>query len=128
MNSKTNWLERRTLLKNLKNQDYTIANVYYGVTVGGVEVSGGGYARLALTAANWSEPADDGAGGMESHYTVELVLAKATAAWGLVDGFILVDAAVGGNVFYQDLLSTPTQININNQFRVEANDLVAHEA
>lgn len=45
-NSKSAYLRQKTLLKTLKNQDYTVATVYIGLTVGGVEPIGNGYARI----------------------------------------------------------------------------------
>lgn len=128
-NSKTNWLEQRILLKCLRNTDFTIANAYLGLTAAGAEPVGNGYARLLLVPANWSAPVDDGAGGMEMHYTVDAVLGPAAGGpWGNLDGFTLFDAAVGGNGFYADLLATPQQINDGNEMKVPANLLIIHEA
>jgi hypothetical protein len=129
MGAKSTYLAQKVLLKNLKNQDYTVASVYVGATIGGVEVSGGGYARVALSSANWSGPVADGNGGQQMAYGVDVLFPKATAAWGNVDGFILADAASGGNTFYGPCaLSAAVTINLNDQLRFDANQLVVHEA
>jgi len=126
--SKTQWLERKILRKVLRNEDFTIERVYVGLTVAGVEISGGGYVRLELAKELWSEEADDGQNGMETHYSEELVWPKATSRWGLVDGAFLVDAAEGGNVFYRELLNNPVEIDVNHQFRLDVGSLIVHES
>ncbi|HWR51228.1 MAG TPA: hypothetical protein VN428_08985 [Bryobacteraceae bacterium] len=127
-NSKTQYLEAAFLNKVLKDVDFTVPGVFIGLKVGGVEVAGNGYARQQITAANWSNPADDGAGGMESHNTIDIFFPQASGgAWGLVDGFLLADALTGGNRLYEDALAVSKQIDDLDQFKINAGDLVVHE-
>lgn len=57
---------------------------------GGVEVTGGAYARKATAAADWAV-----GGGSNA---LELAWATATADWGTVVGVGLYDASTGGNL------------------------------
>ncbi len=70
--------------------------------VGGTEVSGGAYARVAVTnnATNW--PA--ASGGAKSN-GVAVTFPQATAAWGTVIAFAIWDAATGGNMLVSAALS-----------------------
>jgi hypothetical protein len=71
---------------------------------GGTEVSGGSYARVAITnnATNW--PA--AAGGSKSNGT-DIVFPAATADWGTLLGWGLFDAASAGNLLYWGRLVGP---------------------
>lgn len=62
---------------------------------GGTEVSGGSYARKAVTnnATNW--PA--ASGGAKANGT-DIVFVTATASWGTVTHFAIFDAATSGNM------------------------------
>jgi hypothetical protein len=129
MAAKSADLARKVLLKNLKNQDYTVGALYLGVTIGGVEVSGNGYARVALTLANWTDPVDDGSGGQKSTYAADIFFPIATGNWGTIDGFVLKDAPTGGNTTYGPCpLSLPILINANDRLVFYANQLVVHES
>lgn len=61
------------------------------------EVSGGSYARVAVTnnATNWP----NASGGVKSNGTI-FTFPAATAGWGTVLSFYIVDAASAGNVLY----------------------------
>lgn len=129
MAAKSSYLSKKFLRKVFKNEDFTVSTVYVGATIGGVEVSGNGYARVATAVSDWTDPVDDGAGGEQTTYTQDVLFPKATAAWGTVDGFIVADAPSGGNILYGPCaLSTPVPINVNDQLRFDANQLVIHEA
>jgi len=101
--SKSDYLENALLDHQLGGPDYTRpATVYVALyTVaptdagGGTEVSGGSYARVAVTnnATNW--PA--ASGGAKSNGT-EITFAEATADWGTVVAFGIFDAVTGGNL------------------------------
>ncbi|MDP9487929.1 MAG: hypothetical protein M3Q49_19420 [Actinomycetota bacterium] len=69
---------------------------------GGTEVSGGAYARVAVTnnATNW--PA--ALGGAKSN-GVAVTFPQATAAWGTVVAWAVWDAATGGNMIDSATLS-----------------------
>lgn len=70
---------------------------------GGTEVTGGSYARVAVTnnVTNW--PA--AAAGAKSNGTV-ITFPTATANWGTVTSFAILDASSGGNFLYWATLTT----------------------
>ncbi|MFA5052749.1 MAG: hypothetical protein WC565_01725 [Parcubacteria group bacterium] len=103
--SKSNYLELEVLDHVLGGADYSRpATVYIALyTVaptdagGGTEVTGGSYARVAVTnnATNW--PA--ASGGSKSNGTA-FTFTQATANWGTVVAFAILDAASAGNFLY----------------------------
>jgi hypothetical protein len=81
---------------------------------GGTEVSGGSYARVAVTnnTTNWPNAAS----GRKTNAT-EIVFPQATANWGTIVAAALVSAASGAYTqYYWGLLSAPVAI-INGQTR-----------
>lgn len=62
---------------------------------GGTEVSGGGYARAAVTndVTNWP----DASGGVKSNGQA-ITFPQATASWGTIVAWAIFDAATGGNM------------------------------
>lgn len=113
--SKSNYLELEVLDHVLGGGDYTRpATVWlalYTVTPsdagGGTEVSGGAYARKAVTnnATNW--PA--AAAGAKSLGT-DQTFVQATASWGTVTQFGIFDAATAGNLLFWGDLTASKQI------------------
>jgi hypothetical protein len=84
-----------------------------------VEVSGGSYARVAITSslANWAGTqgagttvASSGTSGTTSNNNA-INFAAPTANWGSVAGLGLFDAATGGNEWVYGVLSTPKTVN-----------------
>lgn len=114
--SKSDYLENKVLDHVLGGGDYTRpATVYVALYTsaptdsgGGTEVSGGSYARVAVTnnATNW--PA--ASGGSKANGTT-IVFPEATADWGTVVAFGLFDAAIGGNLLYWGELSQNQAVN-----------------
>ena len=81
---------------------------------GGVEVSGGGYARVAVPASlvAWAGTqgagttvASNGAGGLTSNNTA-IAFPTPTAPWGTVVAFGLFGAATGGDLWIHAALGT----------------------
>jgi hypothetical protein len=68
---------------------------------GGTEVSGGGYARAAVTNNSTNFPAADN-GAKEN--AVEVVFPHATGDWGEVEAVGLLDASTAGNLLAWALL------------------------
>jgi len=83
---------------------------------GGTEVTGGAYARAALTrvAGSWSVPADN-SGVQRSTNAAAITFASPTAGWGTVVAVGLMDAATAGNLAYWSSLGTPRAINSGDQ-------------
>lgn len=86
---------------------------------GGTEVSGGSYARVAVTSslANWagtqaagSVVASSGTGGATSN-NVAISFPTPTATWGTVTHFGIYDAATGGNLLFWGSLTINKTIN-----------------
>lgn len=87
--------------------------------VGGVEVSGGSYARISIASslANWagtqsagSIVASTGASGTTSN-NVALAFVAPTANWGTIKGFGLYDASTGGNLIVIGTLTADAVVN-----------------
>jgi hypothetical protein len=91
---------------------------------GGVEVSGGSYARVAVAnnATNWPAATN----GSKKNGTV-ISFPTPTADWGNVTGFGIYDAATGGNLlFFAPLDATVTVLNGGGfNFPVNAIELLA---
>lgn len=88
-------------------------------TGGGTEVSGGSYARVAVTSslANWagtqssgSTTASSGTGGTTSN-NASITFPAPTANWGTVTSFGIFDASSGGNLLIYGNLVTPKTVN-----------------
>lgn len=114
--SKSDFLENELLDHVLGNAAYTApATVYIALYTaaptdagGGTEVTGGSYARVAVTnnATNW--PA--ASGGAKSNGTA-VTFPTATANWGTVVAFGILDAASAGNLLYWADLTTSKAVN-----------------
>src|SRR5690348_7985168 len=86
---------------------------------GGTEVSGGSYARVAVTGslANWagtqaagSTTASSGTGGTTSN-NAAITFPAPTANWGVVTCWGVVDASTSGNIWFYSALTTNKTIN-----------------
>ena len=102
------------------------ATVYVGLTTttetaaaGGTEVTGGAYARVAVTSglAEWAgtqgagtTTASTGTSGATSN-NAAITFPVPTAAWGQVLSFRVMDALTGGNLLIFGNLTAPKTIN-----------------
>ena len=126
--SKSDFLELELLDHVVGNAAYTApATLYVALyTVaptdagGGIEVSGGSYARVAVTnnLTNW--PA--ASGGAKSNGT-EITFPEATASWGTVVAFAILDAATAGNFLYWADLTTSKTIATSDTAKFAVGDL-----
>lgn len=78
-------------------------------TGGGVEVSGGSYARTSVS--GFTIPVS---GSCSNSATV--TFPPATAGWGTVTHFALFDAASGGNLLFHGPLTLPKIVNAGDSF------------
>lgn len=85
----------------------------------GTEVSGGAYARVAVTSslANWagtqaaaSTTASSGNTGTTSN-NAAVTFPAPTGSWGVITGFGIFDAASGGNLLIYGALTTNKTVN-----------------
>ena len=126
--SKSDYLENELLDHVLGGGDYSRpATVYVALYTtaptdagGGVEVSGGDYARVAVTNNSTNWPA--ASGGAKSNGT-EITFPTATANWGLVKAFAILDAATDGNFMYWGDLTTEKTINDGDTAKFAVGDL-----
>ena len=124
-----NWLKGTTFVATPADTYvalFTTMPVYAGT--GGVEVSGGSYARVAIAAAGWSAIATGGGNGDQIDNTAAVNFPTPTAGWGTVVGFGLYDASTGGNLLYFDTLTGGSQVvNSGNTVSFAAAALVVAE-
>ena len=96
---------------------YTTAPTVGG---GGVEVSGGSYARQIVV---FTAPVL----GVSSN-NADVLFPVASVAWGTIVAFGVFDASAGGSLLYFNTLSTPRTVLINDQVRFPLGQLIASEA
>jgi len=124
---KTYYLDNNFINAALRNTAFTPPTTIYvalftvapSVSGGGTEVTGGSYARQTAT---FSAPAS----GQTSN-DAEVLFPVATAGWGTVTSFALMDASSGGNMLYFGNLSTPRDVLTSDQIRFPATQLVVQE-
>lgn len=87
---------------------------------GGTEVTGGSYARLAITNNLTNFPASSG--GAKSNGAV-LDMVTASASWGTVVAYALFDASSAGNMIGWADLTSPVLINNGDTLRFAAGAL-----
>lgn len=121
--SKSDYLEQKSLDHVLGGPDYTrVATVYVAAFTaaptdagGGTEVTGGSYARVAVTNNATNFPAATGTSPASKTNGTPVTFAVATAAWGTVVAGAVYDALTGGNLLYWGTLSANKTIDINDQ-------------
>lgn len=123
----SDYLENKIIDWLLRAQTFTApATVYVGLltaapsdTGGGTEVSGGSYARVAVTSgltawagtqAAASTTASTGTSGTTSN-NATITFPAPTANWGTVTSFGVYDASTAGNLLFYANLTTSKTIN-----------------
>jgi len=96
---------------------YTVAPSDGG---GGTEVTGGSYARATLNRAAGTFNA---ASGGATANTGAVTFTTATAGWGTVVAFAILDASSGGNMLYWGDLTTPKAIGSGDTAVFNAGEL-----
>lgn len=89
---------------------------------GGVEVTGGSYARQAIArnTSEWKDPSTATQGMTEN--TNAITFPTASAGWGTVLGAGLLDASSGGNLLVFNTLAVSKVVNIGDVFKFNAGD------
>jgi hypothetical protein len=124
---KTYYLDNNFLNVALRNVPFTPPATIYvalytvapGVGGGGTEVIGGSYGRQTAT---FTVPVN----GQLSN-TGDILFPVASATWGTVVSFALLDASSGGNMLYFGNLSTPRLVLTSDQIRFPSSQLVVQE-
>jgi len=119
----SNYLENAVIDAVLRNTSYTSpTTVYVGLYTSdptdadsGTEVSGGSYARTAVT---FSAPSN----GVTSN-SADVEFPQATASWGSVTHIGLHDAASGGNLLFHTILDTTKTIDSGDIFKIASGNL-----
>jgi hypothetical protein len=127
MSAMSNYLENSLVDQLFRGQAApTTTTLYVGLLTtapsdagGGTEVSGGSYARVAVTSslANWagtqsagSTVASSGTGGQTSN-NAAITFPTPAATWGTVTHFGIYDASTAGNLLFWGALTISKTIN-----------------
>ena len=114
----------------LGRTSYTMPTVYVGLYTtnptepagtGGVEVSGGSYARVALGTGGASLMGAATSGSSDNTSAVNW--ATATADWGVVTGVGLFDASTAGNLLASGALTANKTVSNGDTFSLPISDL-----
>ena len=119
----SNYLENALINATLRNTSYTSpATVYVGLFTSdptdagsGTEVSGGSYARTAVT---FGAPAN----GVSTN-SADVTFPTCTASWGTVGWIGIHDAASSGNLLYHSPLDTSKTIDTGDIFKISSGNL-----
>lgn len=128
--AKSDYLEVNILNHVLRNVSYTSPSGVYAAlfTVaptdagGGTEVSGGAYARQAVTFGVPGTPAAN-----QVTNTAEVAFPIASLTWGTVVAFALFDASVAGNMLYHAKLTAARTIDVGDQFKFPVGQIIVGE-
>ncbi|MFD2116334.1 hypothetical protein ACFSTH_08385 [Paenibacillus yanchengensis] len=128
MGAMSNYLEVALLNAVFRNTPFTSpTTVYLALYTSdpteadtGTEVSGGAYARQAVT---FSAPTQVGSKATISN-SADASFAVATAAWGTVTHVGLRTAATGGNLLYYGPVNNARSILVNDQLKFLAGELI----
>jgi len=119
----SNFLENALINATLRNTTYTsVATVYVSLWTSdptdagsGTEVSGGSYARTAVTFAAPSN-------GVTTN-SADVTFPTATASWGVVGWIGINDALTTGNLLYHSPLDTSKTIDSGDIFKISTGNL-----
>lgn len=119
----SNFLENALINATLRNTSYTSPSVVYlGLYTSdptdadtGTEVSGGSYARQAIT---FGAPSN----GVTTN-TAAIEFPQATANWGTVGWIGIEDALTGGNLLYHSPLDASKTIQTGDIFKIAIGSL-----
>ena len=119
----SNYLENTLINATLRNTSYTSpTTVYVSLWTSnptdagsGTEVSGGSYARTAVT---FGAPSDG-----VSLNNADVTFPTATASWGTVGWIGINDALTSGNLLYHTALDTSKTIDSGDIFKISTGNL-----
>jgi hypothetical protein len=119
----SNYLENALINATLRNTSYTSpATVYVGLFTTdptdagtGTEISGGSYARVAVTFGAPSDGVTTNSGAVE--------FAQATASWGTITHIGILDALTSGNLLYHTALDVSKAIDTGDIFKIAIGSL-----
>jgi hypothetical protein len=131
MAAKSYYLDNSVLAAVLTNTTYTSPTTVYAALLttvptnpaptGLVEVSGGSYARQAVT---FGVPSL----GVTQNTAIVSFPTCTSPAWGTINGVALYDAATGGNLLYYGTVGTPKIVGVGDTIRFAMGSLSVTEA
>lgn len=119
----SNYLEAALINATLRNTSYTSpATVYVALFTSdptdagsGTEVSGGSYARTAVTFGAPSNGVSTNSANVE--------FPTCTSSWGTITHIGIMDASTSGNLLYHTALTTSKVIDVDDIFRITTGNL-----
>jgi hypothetical protein len=123
--SKTDYYEEK-VIQHLFESAYTAPDPLYVAlytvaptdSTAGTEVSGGAYARESVAqGTGWTSS------GNATENASDITFTEATASWGTVVAFSLMDALTGGNMLYWGDLTASKTIDSGDTAKIPAGDL-----
>ncbi len=119
----SNYLENAMINAVLRNTSYTsVATIYVGLHTAdptdagtGTEVSGGSYARTAVTFGSPSNGVTTNSAAVE--------FPQATGSWGTVSHIGIWDASSTGNLLFHTALDTSKTIETGDIFKIASGSL-----
>ena len=123
--SKTDFYENK-VIAHLFETAYTAPDPLYVAlytvaptdSTAGTEATGGAYARVSVAqGTGWTSA------GNATENAADITFPEATASWGEVVAFALLDAATAGNMLYWGDLSASKTINDGDTAKIPAGDL-----
>ena len=119
----SNYLENALINATLRNTSYTSpATVYVALYTTdptdadtGTEVSGGSYARTAVTFGAPSNGVSTNSAAVE--------FPTCTSSWGTITHIGIRDASTSGNLLYHTALTTSKAIDVDDIFRITTGNL-----
>ena len=123
MSEMSNYLENALINVTLRNTAFTAVSApYVGLFTSdptdagsGTEVSGGSYARTAVT---FGAPSN----GVSTN-SADVTFPTATASWGTVGWIGIYDASTSGNLLYHTPLDTSKTIDSGDIFKISSGNL-----
>ena len=97
-NSALNWFKGTTYPATQANTWCALFTVAPTNAGGGTEVSGTGYARIAVPQASWGAPSGNSPASMTNSAIIDFGVAG--GSWGTVVAFAQMDAVTSGNLLY----------------------------
>lgn len=122
-NGMSDYLENAILNLTLKGTAWTAPSAWYVALFTsdptdaktGTEVSGGGYARQAITFSTATVGS--------TVNSADILFPVATAAWGTITYFAIFDAATNGNMLYSGAMTNSKTIAAQDQLKIAAGDI-----
>ena len=112
-----------TLYVGLWDNSVTLSDTSTGASAGEVETSGTGYGRVAVTNDDTKWTVTDNV--VEN--AADVTFATATADWGTINQFAILDATTGGNILFWSTLAVSKTVTTGDTVRFNAGDITITE-